>query len=917
MLRKTETVKEYVYRRRSRKPNASIFWITATSEDNIKLQFQRIAEQLFTAAASSDGSVKASLDLETSKRCPPQQQVEALDVEQPPTAAFIGERYVQGWMIAPGHEDWLLILDNLDDIQFNIRQFLPTGAAGSIIITTRDRRIVGSIASSGISLTAMDFPDAERLFLRLQSLSDGSCWKKPESHPEYSAIQQIIQEMHGFPLAIDQASAFIRENAPMTFQEYLSFLKPRSEDRELLMRFKEANPKYPESVMTTWEISLRHLERTQPRASLIIQLLGFMDHSRVSESLLRAVTKGTTWRFAASYQERRLSAKLQEELIYLKDDVGFRLAIGALTSLSLVKRDTQDRSGPVLSVHPLVHEWIRVRLNSNPAQQAKFSVAATLVLYQTFPFEVITKLYNEPLDEPSEVYSRVDGVLSHTKNVLVNLLEYQPHGDHLPIECFVLCGTLLLACSARHPIYHRTIDSTIVDDIYLIMGTLASQSQDRFGQLVSVIYAALKCLSSPRPSIRKTSRICDILASITLEVPLEDYDATLLILLVTVVTDLSETRYNKDQNLGLLIANRESIKEFDSNIMSDGQQVRGESLKQAEVQQKKTKIQLFSELRRVLSCAPHTSALSQHIVLYVDFHLVGLMTIDEYQAHKNFNIVQNLSSATLSHLAYNEKAAYLCSGAKLLWEHNGYKDFDGLQKLFSLTMKECAATLKKHQRARGEELAEAAMERWSHSSYISSSFGRNDPADGPLQRGEDLITPLDYIWSIILSVTKAISNPKLQWKALSDKEGEPRVLYYSQRLYAPQLLHSATKVYVMVKAQLSRYQVTLLDASRLMEWKTKQAFIEIYTNLENWSAVSNLIQDLLQCKDIVRFCELTHRRLWEPWDSNPDASKRVQRPAPHHVTTGNRTSLKPAWLPRLNKFQKQGMYIKAIAEGRH
>ena len=60
----------------------------------------------------------------------------------------------------------------------------------------------------------------------------------------------------------------------------------------------------------------------------------------------------------------------------LRDDVGFRVAIGALTSLALIHKDV---SGPTLHVHPLVHEWIRGRLNSSPRQQAKFTIAATLI----------------------------------------------------------------------------------------------------------------------------------------------------------------------------------------------------------------------------------------------------------------------------------------------------------------------------------------------------------------------------------------------------------------------------------------------------------------------------------------------------------------------------------------------------------
>ena len=53
-----------------------------------------------------------------------------------------GVEIFKDWLISPGHEGWLLVLDNLDDISFDIGRYLPLGAAGSVIITTRDRRLV-------------------------------------------------------------------------------------------------------------------------------------------------------------------------------------------------------------------------------------------------------------------------------------------------------------------------------------------------------------------------------------------------------------------------------------------------------------------------------------------------------------------------------------------------------------------------------------------------------------------------------------------------------------------------------------------------------------------------------------------------------------------------------------------------------
>ncbi len=270
---------------------------------------------------------------------------------------------VTAWLCSPSHEDWLVVLDNYDDVRVDLRKFLPAGMLGAVLITSRDRKVIGSVATSGLALSAMDAVDARRMFLDIQGSSTGVLWNETTAHPEAEILGDILKELQYFPLAIDQAASFIRENSPMTFREYHGYLKPRSVNRERLMRFKQANPMYPESVMTTWEISLEYLERTQPRACKILQILGFLNQDHIAEDLLTTTTKEIAWIFESASLPKRLPNAFQTDMQYLQDDVGFRVAIGTLISLSMIRRDP---GGPTLHVHPLVHEWIRVRLNTEP-----------------------------------------------------------------------------------------------------------------------------------------------------------------------------------------------------------------------------------------------------------------------------------------------------------------------------------------------------------------------------------------------------------------------------------------------------------------------------------------------------------------------------------------------------------------------
>lgn len=85
-------------------------------------------------------------------------------------------------------------------------------------MTSRDCRVVGSEANLEIALTAMDVLDAEKLFLRIQGTNSDRSWQRPSAHPEYRVIRLIVEELHCFPLAIDQAALSIRENSLMTVE---------------------------------------------------------------------------------------------------------------------------------------------------------------------------------------------------------------------------------------------------------------------------------------------------------------------------------------------------------------------------------------------------------------------------------------------------------------------------------------------------------------------------------------------------------------------------------------------------------------------------------------------------------------------------------------------------------------------------
>lgn len=66
---------------------------------------------------------------------------------------------------------WLLVLDNADDVELDLKPFLPPCSHGNIIITTRNEHLQSYAPRSSCKILRMSNADAERLF-RHRSLID-------------------------------------------------------------------------------------------------------------------------------------------------------------------------------------------------------------------------------------------------------------------------------------------------------------------------------------------------------------------------------------------------------------------------------------------------------------------------------------------------------------------------------------------------------------------------------------------------------------------------------------------------------------------------------------------------------------------------------------------------------------------------
>lgn len=71
--------------------------------------------------------------------------------------------------LASNREQWLLLLDNADDINLDLQKHIPTGSNGNVLITTRDqgKRILSP--EGACRVPQMEPAEAEKLLLRFTS----------------------------------------------------------------------------------------------------------------------------------------------------------------------------------------------------------------------------------------------------------------------------------------------------------------------------------------------------------------------------------------------------------------------------------------------------------------------------------------------------------------------------------------------------------------------------------------------------------------------------------------------------------------------------------------------------------------------------------------------------------------------------
>ncbi|KAI4161334.1 MAG: hypothetical protein LQ342_005001 [Letrouitia transgressa] len=250
---------------------------------------------------------------------------------------------------------WALILDNADDPRLDLSPHFPVGNRGVILITSRNPECKVHSTIGSYELGAMGTDEAVMLLLKTVGVHDLLSRSMRET------ARPVVVTLGCLALAITQAGAVIRQGR-YRMEEYCTLYTQRR--KELLsQKAIQGEEDYRYTVYTTWEVSRQTIEEMSSEvgrdALELLKIFSFLHYEGISEEIF----------FRAWYTLRNhrqsgwILSHLPEIVLRLSnqewDTDTLRAAVLVLLSFSLINRDKDN----LISMHPLVHAWVRDRLD--------------------------------------------------------------------------------------------------------------------------------------------------------------------------------------------------------------------------------------------------------------------------------------------------------------------------------------------------------------------------------------------------------------------------------------------------------------------------------------------------------------------------------------------------------------------------
>ncbi|RFU72307.1 hypothetical protein TARUN_9953 [Trichoderma arundinaceum] len=195
---------------------------------------------------------------------------------------------------------WVIILDNADNLGLfgvgpvestngSLYRFIPRGPQGTILWTSRDAQIRGTLVgrSRDIPVPPMTKDEATTL------LAAASGDKSSVDDADIKDIKRLLEELQQLPLAVSQAGAYMRR-ASITIKEYLDLLTQGTSRWDLLKSNdfdRHRRPEVSNSILETWKISIERIREESELSYHILHVIAYLDSQEIPHELIVAASQ--------------------------------------------------------------------------------------------------------------------------------------------------------------------------------------------------------------------------------------------------------------------------------------------------------------------------------------------------------------------------------------------------------------------------------------------------------------------------------------------------------------------------------------------------------------------------------------------------------------------------------------------------
>ena len=329
---KTQTALEVCSRDDIRQYFKPILWVNASTEDSTAQALEHFAMQMAQKGSQFEG---------------PQCKID-----------FVKER------LEDHNRPSLMVFDNFDDLSLrrsDIRSYYPDDRRHAILVTSRHEDSIN--LGQGISVEAMAEDEAVSLLLYRSHLQG--------SKKEREDAEDIVSQLSYLPLAVAQAGAYINmRKIPLS-----EFIEHYSQRKGAVLQQTPEIWEYGLSVFTTWEMSMQNFSsdiRSRDHVDSMLLFCAILHHDVINEEflshLLANVDNLPHWTEPFVTHGTWDSCKFQDTIARL----------GRLSLLQILR----FKSGHYeFSIHPLVSDWLKLRVKPLHLCQSIGSVMSVIALF--------------------------------------------------------------------------------------------------------------------------------------------------------------------------------------------------------------------------------------------------------------------------------------------------------------------------------------------------------------------------------------------------------------------------------------------------------------------------------------------------------------------------------------------------------